>query len=168
MAVYRNIHLDPVWDCGPYELTPEEDAAWWIHCDHCYEVARFERFLRCECNGFWCEGHAPFRHPDDWYEPQEVEPMRWQSARQKRRDYRAPTPATEPLRPRRWNVTDLANISAALEPGGVHRRCEAMATANWWYLGTDIDPVGDGSCHLDREPVEVENLAFVWPGAASK
>ena len=168
MAVYRNIHLDPAWDCEPYDLTPEEDAAWWIHCDHCYEVARFERFAVCECDGFWCEEHAPFRHPDDWREPQEIEPRRWWSARARRRFYRPPTPAPEPRAARRWNETDLSTMGSVLVLCGAHRRCEVMATAIWWYLGTDVDPVGDGSCHLDPEPVEVENLVFIWPGAASK
>ena len=104
MAVYKDIHLDPMWDCGPYEVTPEEDATWWIHCDHCYEIAWF-RSSNCDPRDRnWCLEHAPFGGLYECCEPVEIPAQRWQSAREKRRFCQTLTPAPKPRGRRRWNL----------------------------------------------------------------
>ena len=126
MATYLHtpIWFDPLWDCGPREILPEDDDLWFVKCDHCNEIGRFERRLACERNGLWCEAHAPFRHPDDDRQPFEVTPYRWQSLRDRRRWFRPPTPAPD-RGPRKSNVSEVSALPAALAPGGVYRRREA-------------------------------------------
>ena len=117
MATYFHtpIWSDPLWDCGPREILPEDHDLWFIKCDHCDEIGRLERRLACECNVLWCEAHAPCRHPDDDRQPFEVQPYRWRSLRERRHWRRPPTPGPG-RRPRSWKVSDLSDLAEALAP----------------------------------------------------
>ena len=154
---YSPIWADPMWDCGPREILPEDDHALWIHCDHCFEIARFERCAALACDGFWCAAHAPFRHPDDPKEPFEVSPRRWSSPRIKRLYECPPWPAPAAKR-RAWDVTDAAEIQAAL--AALHRHNASPCLVQDWIL-EDWDLEGpDG--------VEIPNLVFMWPHRTSE
>ena len=122
---------DPLWACGCREILPKDDERLIYRCDHFDRFARFLQPAGWDDDGLqWCEFHTPLIHPDDDRQPVEVSPLRWPSLRARRRWSRPPTPAPEPHSARRWNVSDLATLRAAIEAR--YRRSEVAGHIEVW------------------------------------
>lgn len=148
------IWADPLWDCERRETLPEDEEQLIHRCDHCDRFARFIQPAGWDDHGLqWCELHAPFIHPDDDQQPVEVCPLRWPSLRARRRWSRPKTRAPAPYSPRRWNVSDLADLPPAIEAryrGPEVSGFEDVVVPEEW----ELNALGG---------YEIPNVVFVWP-----
>lgn len=148
------IWADPMWDCERREILPEDDERLIHRCDHCDRFARFIQERGWDDDyGRWCEEHVPRHyHPDASAAPFEVSPFRWPSLRAWRLWRHPPTPAPKPYTPRRWNVSDLAALPAAIE--ALYRRPEVCGYVEVWTPEEwELNPFGG---------IEIPNVVFIW------
>ena len=124
MAVYRDIHLDPIWECERREIAPEDDARWWVRCEHCDQLASFQRPLWTEDDRGWCSEHVPrgVWHEDS--EAFETVPWRWWNGRVQRLQG-PPTPQPPPRGRQPWAGPDDADLSNVVLLPWVVRRVPA-------------------------------------------